>query len=134
MTAPASRGVWRIVAAREIVVKLRDRNFVISTVITIVAIVASLAVSGFVSSRPDKIEVAVTGPETVAVVQVAGGLAAAADTDISFTAYPYPDRAAVEQQVRDGTVEVGLVPVDGGWQLIGKTAENDDATTYISAA
>ncbi|MFI5502162.1 ABC transporter permease [Nocardia asteroides] len=130
----ASRGVWRIVAAREIVVKLRDRNFLISTAITIVAIVASLAISGFVSSRPDQVEIAITGPDTAAVVQLAGGLAQAADSDVTFVARPVADRAAVEQQVRDDVVEVGLVPVAGGWQLIGKTAENDNASTYVTAA
>lgn len=38
--------------------------------------------------------------------------------------------------MRDDAVEVGLVPADPtGWQLIGKTSENDDdATTYITAA
>lgn len=130
----ASRGVWRIVAAREIVVKLRDRNFLISTAITIVAIVASLAISGFVSSRPDQVEIAITGPDTAAVVQTAGGLARAADSDVTFVARPVADRAAVEQQVRDDAVEVGLVPVPGGWALIGKTAENDNASTYVTAA
>ncbi|MFI8975986.1 ABC transporter permease [Nocardia asteroides] len=133
MNAP-TRGVWRIVAAREIVVKLRDRNFLISTAITIVAIVASLAISGFVSSRPDQVEIAITGPDTAAVVQMAGGLAQAADSDVTFVARPVADRAAVEQQVRDDAVEAGLVPVAGGWQLIGKTAENDNASTYVTAA
>ncbi|MFD4428016.1 ABC transporter permease [Nocardia sp. NPDC058497] len=128
-------GVWRIVAAREIVVKLRDRNFVISTVVTVVAIVASLAVSGFLSSRPDKVDVAIAGPEAAVVVETANGLASAADTDTTFTGHAVADRAAVEQLVRDDAVEVGLVPAQPtGWQLIGKTSENDEATTYITAA
>jgi len=127
-----ARGVWRIVAAREIVVKLRDRNFVISTVVTIVAIVASLAISGFLSSRPDRIAVAVTGPDTSAVVETADDLAAAADTDVTFTTRPVADPAAVEQAVRDEQADVGLVPAESGWRLIGKTAEDDNATTYIS--
>ncbi|MFE6923189.1 ABC transporter permease [Nocardia sp. NPDC057663] len=129
------KGVWRIVAAREIVVKLRDRNFVISTVVTVVAIIASLAVSGFLSSRPDKIDVAIAGPEAAVVVETANSLASAADTDTTFTGHTVADRAAVEQLVRDDAVEVGLVPAQPtGWQLIGKTSENDDATTYITAA
>ncbi|MFE3542432.1 ABC transporter permease [Nocardia sp. NPDC059177] len=127
-------GVWRIVAVREIVVKLRDRNFVVSTVVTIVAIVASLAVSGFLGSRPDKIDVAITGPATAAVVETANGLATAADSDTTFIAHEVADRAAVEQQVRDEVVDVGLVPADSGWLLVGKTAEDDEATTYITAA
>ncbi|MGW6425728.1 ABC transporter permease [Nocardia sp. NPDC055053] len=128
-------GVWRIVAAREIVVKLRDRNFVISTVVTVVAIIASLAVSGFLSSRADKVDVAIAGPEAAVVVETANSLASTADTDTIFTGHAVADRAAVEQLVRDDAVEVGLVPAQPtGWQLIGKTSENDDATTFITAA
>ncbi|MBC7301119.1 MAG: ABC transporter permease [Nocardia sp.] len=131
----STRSVWRIVAAREIVVKLRDRNFVISTVVTIVAIIASLAISGFLSSRPDRVDVATAGSQTSVVLDTANSLAADADSDTTFTARPVADRAAVEQAVRAGTVDLGLVPVEpSGWQLIGKTAEDDGATTYITAA
>ncbi|MEU4318971.1 ABC transporter permease [Nocardia fluminea] len=128
-------GVWRIVAAREIAVKLRDRNFVISTVVTLVVILASLVLTGFLSSRPDKIDVAIAGSDTSVVLETANTLASNAGADVSFTARPVADRAAVEQLVREDEVDVGLVPADsGGWQLIGKTAEDDNATTYITAA
>ncbi|MFC9661272.1 ABC transporter permease [Nocardia sp. NPDC127606] len=128
-------GVWRIVAAREIAVKLRDRNFVISTVVTLVVIVASLVLTGFLSSRPDKIDVAIAGSDTSVVLETANTLASNAGTDTSFIARPVADRAAVEQLVREDEVDVGLVPADpSGWQLIGKTAEDDNATTYITAA
>ena len=128
-------GVWRIVAAREIAVKLRDRNFVISTVVTLVVILASLVLTGFLSSRPDKIDVAITGSDTSVVLDAANTLASNAGTDVSFIARPVADQAAVEQLVREDEVDVGLVPADpSGWQLIGKTAEDDNATTYITAA
>ncbi|MFD3428929.1 ABC transporter permease [Nocardia fluminea] len=128
-------GVWRIVAAREIAVKLRDRNFVISTVVTLVVILASLVLTGFLSSRPDKIDVAIAGSDTSVVLETANALASNAGADVSFTARPVADRAALEELVREDEVDVGLVPADsGGWQLIGKTAEDDNATTYITAA
>lgn len=128
-------GVWRIVAAREIAVKLRDRNFVISTVVTLVVIVASLVLTGYLSSRPDKIDVAITGSDTSVVLETANTLASNAGTDVSFIARPVADQAAVEQLVREDEADVGLVPADpSGWQLIGKTAEDDNATTYITAA
>jgi ABC-2 type transport system permease protein len=128
-------GVWRIVAAREIAVKLRDRNFVISTVVTLVVILASLVLTGFLSSRPDTIDVAIAGSDTSVVLETANTLASNAEADVSFIARPVADRAAVEQSVREDEVDVGLVPADpSGWQLIGKTAEDDNATTYITAA
>ncbi|WP_216914079.1 ABC transporter permease [Nocardia noduli] len=132
MSAP--RGVWRIVAAREIAVKLRDRNFLISTLVTIAAIVASLVISTLVTGRTDTIEVAVVGADTEQVLRTADTLADRADKNVAFTARPVADIAAAEQQVRDEQVDVGLVPTDSGWRLIGKSAEDDNAATYLGAA
>ncbi|MBF6088883.1 ABC transporter permease [Nocardia cyriacigeorgica] len=131
-TAP--RRAWLIVAQREIAVKLRDRNFLISTVITIVAIVASLAVSGFLTSRTDKIEVAILDPAAGQVISTADIIADHADAGVDFTAHRVADEAALEQQVRDGTVDAGLLTVPSGWRLVGDTSENDDVKTYITAA
>lgn len=135
LNPPAARGLWRIVAEREVAVKLRDRNFIISTAVTVLVIVASLAFSGFMSSRGDKVDVVTTGTATQQVLTTANGLATAQDKDVTFTARPAVDVAAVERQVRDGKADVGLVPADGGgWRLVSKAEENSDAATYISAA
>lgn len=131
-TAP--RRAWLIVAQREIAVKLRDRNFLISTVITIVAIIASLAVSGFLTSRTDKIDVAITDPAAGQVISTANVLADHADADVDFTAHRVADEAALEQQVRDGTVDAGLLVAPDGWRLLGDTSENDKVDTYVTAA
>lgn len=131
-TAP--RGVWRIVTEREVMVKLRDRNFLISTVVTIVAIVASLAVSGFLSGRTETLDIAVTGTDAARVVQAADGLAELAGGDVIFTTRPLADRAAVEQQVRDGGVDAGLVAEPGGWRLLGAESENENVNTYVTTA
>ncbi|MFC9993996.1 ABC transporter permease [Nocardia sp. NPDC127526] len=133
-TDAAPGGVWRIVAQREIAVKLRDRNFLISTAITIVAIVASLALSGFIGSRTETIEVAVAGTNAGQVIATADTLADSAGKNIDFTAHEVADTAAAEQQVRDETVDIGLAPDEFGWRLIGRSAENTDAATYITAA
>ncbi|WP_062989561.1 ABC transporter permease [Nocardia anaemiae] len=131
----APRGVWRIVAEREVVVKLRDRNFLISTVITIVAIVVSLAISGYVSSRTDKVEVASTGAGADQIIATANSLAESADKKVTFTPHPQADAAAVERQVREDAVDVGLVPAGSGeWRLVGKAGQDDNAATYLTAA
>ncbi|MCU1641467.1 MAG: putative transporter permease [Nocardia sp.] len=131
-SAPA--GVWRIVAQREIAVKLRDRGFLISTIITIVAIVASLTVSGILSSRTTNVNVAIVGNDAAQIVTTASSLAQSANKKVDFTTHEVTDAATLEQQVRDGSVDVGLVSADSGWQLIGKAAKNDDASTYLTAA
>ncbi|MGW0247947.1 ABC transporter permease [Nocardia goodfellowii] len=129
-TAP--RGLWRIVTQREITVKLRDRNFLVSTVITIAVIVATLALSGFLNNRTDELDVAISGQGAGEVIEVANTLAEG--KKVEFTAHTEPDVAAVERRVRDDEVDVGLVPGDSGWRLIGRAAEDDDAKTYLTAA
>ncbi|NKY35358.1 ABC transporter permease [Nocardia speluncae] len=115
-------------------VKLRDRNFLISTVITIVAIVASLAISGFMSGRTETVDIAVTGNDAGPVVQTAAGLAELAGSNVIFSTHPVADVAAVEQQVRDGEADAGLVSDPGGWRLIGKESVNDEVNTYVTTA
>ena len=46
---------------REIVVKLRDRNFVIGTLVTLVLIAGGLGLDAFLSGKSDEVTVAVTG-------------------------------------------------------------------------
>ncbi|MGX1808415.1 ABC transporter permease [Nocardia sp. NPDC055321] len=130
--APA--GIWRIVAAREISVKLRDRNFLISTLVTTLLIVGSLVVSAFAGNRTETLDVAVTGANAAQVVTVANQLAEAADEKVSFVAHEAPDAEAVVRQVREESAEVGLAPDANGWRLYGKAAENDNASTYLTAA
>lgn len=130
----APRGVWRIVTEREIAVKLRDRNFLISTIVTIVAIVASLAITGFLSGKTDTVDVAVLGTGATDVVQAADGIAESTDSNVTFTTHAVADQDALEQQVRDGTVDTGLVAAPDGWRLIGEDAVEDDISTPIVAA
>ncbi|MRH90508.1 ABC transporter permease [Nocardia sp. SYP-A9097] len=130
----APSGVWRIVAAREIAVKLRDRNFLVSTILTVLVIVASLAISAFASSRPTTVDVGIVGAEAVPIVTTANTLADSANKKITFTAHEVADTSTLEQQVKDEMVTVGLLPDASGWRLIGKSAKNDDASTYLTAA
>ncbi|MDF8266165.1 ABC transporter permease [Luteipulveratus flavus] len=125
---------WRIVAAREVAVRLRDRNFLISTGITLAAIIGSMMISGFLSSRGSTTDLAVTGQGATQVVQTAQRVADAQDDDVTFHASAVPDAAAVEQQVADGTVDAGLVRSAQGWQLIGDTDEDTDLSRYVGTA
>ncbi|MFE6857247.1 ABC transporter permease [Nocardia sp. NPDC057668] len=130
----APSGIWRIVAAREISVKLHDRNFLISTIVTTLLIVGSLVVSGFASNRTETLDVAVTGADATQIVTLANQLATAADEKVSFVAHTVPDLDAVTAQVRDESADVGLGPDTNGWKLYGKAAENENAATYLTAA
>ncbi|MEV6067515.1 ABC transporter permease [Nocardia sp. NPDC052001] len=127
-------GVWRIVAAREIAVKLRDRNFLVSTILTVLVIVASLGISAFVGSRATTVDVAIISADAAPIVAAANALADNANKNVTFTAHQVADAGTADQQVKDEKVTVGLLPDANGWRLIGKSAENDDASTYLTAA
>ncbi|MBO0853447.1 MAG: ABC transporter permease [Nocardia sp.] len=128
-------GPWSIVARREIAVKVRDRNFIMSTVFTIAAIALSLAVSTIVGSHTDTMKIAVTGQDAQQLVAAADHIAAAKDAKTRMTAHPATDIAAVEQAVRSGSADAGLVPdPPTGWRLIGKSSRNNDLDTAVGTA
>ena len=124
--APETQAAWRIVAGREIMVKLRDRNFVISTLTTLAIMVIAFAVSFALSGQTESKTLAVTSPEGAALAQQAAdtsGEAAATSpmvsTDVELTIEEYPDDAAAEQAVTSGDADAALVGAPGSWTLVG---------------
>ncbi|XVV11506.1 ABC transporter permease [Actinoplanes sp. CA-131856] len=86
----------RVVAAREIRVKLRDRTFLFSTVFFLLIAVASTVLPAVLNSGPSS--VAVADQATAAVLRQAG-------LDVRQVA----DDAAAEQLVRSGDVDAAVV-------------------------
>jgi ABC-2 type transport system permease protein len=132
--APRTSGqpVWPIVMVREIVVKLRDRNFVVGTVITLVLIAGGLALQAFLSGKSNDVTAVVTGDGARPVMQQVGETAAQRDDAMNLTIQDAPDVAAVESAVRDGSADVGLVHTADGWRLVGKTDVKPSMTAYVT--
>ena len=59
---------WRLVASREVDVKLRDKGFIISMIITVLLIVAISVVLSIISSKHDHDSVVVTDDKAAAIV------------------------------------------------------------------
>jgi ABC-2 type transport system permease protein len=110
-----------LVAEREIKARLRSKSFVISTVILLVIVLASVVVGGVLSSNPSRTPVAVVGTAGQAVERL---------SDIEVT--QVPDVAAAERLVRDGTVDAGLVP-DQASELGFKVLAEDKAPAELIA-
>ncbi|GGM41092.1 hypothetical protein GCM10011608_27330 [Micromonospora sonchi] len=85
----------RLVAAREIRVKLRDRTFLISTLIFFLIAAAATFLPPLLAG----------GPPTVAATEAAAGPLHAAGLQVRTVA----DDAAAEQAVRDGDVDAAVV-------------------------
>ncbi|QAY61950.1 ABC transporter permease [Xylanimonas allomyrinae] len=115
MTAPApvvglspARAAW-LVAQRELSTRLRQRSFLITTALLVVAVVAGIFVAHAASGGSSGTTIAATDQGTASAVEQATS-AAGVDATVTTVA----DRAAGEAQVRDGDLDVLVVPADGG--------------------
>lgn len=125
---------WRVVAQREIAVKLTDKVFLGSTAFMLVATVLAIGVSTFFSSRVDRPEVAVVGADGVALVQAADELARDADSDVSPTAVEVDDAAAAERLVAREEASVALLPAGDGWEVVGTDDVDGSLQRYLGEA
>lgn len=134
--APRTSGqaVWPIVMVREIIVKLRDRNFVISTVVTLVLIAGALGLQVILAGRSNEVTAAVTGDGARQVMAQVGQAAQQRDDALELTIDDAADPAAVETAVRNGTADVGVIHGTAGWRLVGKTEVKATMTAYVTDA
>ena len=132
--APRTSGqaVWPIVMVREIVVKLRDRNFVVGTLVTLLLIAGGLGLQAFLSGKSNDVTAVVSGEGARQVMQQVGQTASQREDAVNLTVDDAPDAAAVEAAVRDGRADVGLVHDADGWRLVGKTDLKPSMTAYVT--
>ena len=104
--APArtDRGMWRVVAARDFSVRLRDKGFVISTAITVTVLTVFILVRAFASGG-DAFALGVVGDRALAAT--AASVGERAGVEVAVTAIP--DERAAERALRDGRVDAVLV-------------------------
>lgn len=120
---------WLIVTQRELMVKLKDKSFWISTLVTLLIIAASFAIPFLMNSGDTKVAVGNDQAETV--VNAAKDVAEQNPTMSGWVVERVADQAAAEQAVRDGDAKAALVlGDDGGWTLVGK----DSVSSQIIAS
>ncbi|WP_328425950.1 ABC transporter permease [Micromonospora sp. NBC_00389] len=107
----------RLVAAREIRVKLRDRTFLFGTLFFLLIAAAGTILPPLLSG----------GPASVAVTQDAAGPLRAAGLDVRVV----PDDRAAEQAVRDGDVDAAVV---AGPAVLAMDEAPDDVVQALSSA
>jgi ABC-2 type transport system permease protein len=128
------QAVWPIVMTREIVVKLRDRTFLVGTVVTLVILGGALGLQMFMSGRSHDVTVAVSGDGARAVMEQVGTTASQRQDNISLKISDATSAEAVTAQVRDEQANVGLVHDATGWRLLAKTAIDPTMTGYVTEA
>ncbi len=119
-TGPGHGGVpfaeaVRLVAGREVAVKLRDKGFLISTAVTLLIIVAAFVAPTLLAGGSDDYDLAVAGDEATAVATVLEDPdGPAAVEEISVTAVQAPGAAAAEALVTDGEADAALLSTGTG--------------------
>lgn len=110
-------GAVGLVAGREVAAKLRDKGFVISTVVTLVVIVAAFVLPSLVAGGTSEYELALAGDEAVAAgpaLAGAGERAEATGDDLTLGVTTVDDPAAAEALVVDGEADAALLSTGTG--------------------
>jgi ABC-2 type transport system permease protein len=102
--ARTDRGMWRVVAARDFWVRLRDKGFVISTAITVTVLTVFILVRAY-AGGVDTFDLGVVGDRAVA--EAAAALGERAGIEVAVT--PLPDDEEADRALRDGRVDAVLV-------------------------
>ena len=128
---PPVKNPWLVVTVREITVKLTDRNFLLSTGLTLVLIIASVAVSTFLGSRTSDFTVAVPSSEGREIVEAGATAIEADDSGDTLTAKEVADEAAARQAVRDGDVDAALLADGDEWVVVGLDEVDDTLSATL---
>jgi ABC-2 type transport system permease protein len=104
--APTDRGMWRVVAARDFWVRLRDKGFVISTAITLTILSVFILLRAY-GGGPGSFDLGYVEDRSVA-----DRVAAFADrAGVEVSVVGFPDRLGADAALRAGRVDAVL---DGG--------------------
>ncbi len=117
MSYPAPAMPWWIVARREIMAKLTQKGFWISTIVVVVLLVAGFFFTFMFANSQDKMTVGVTDDAGAQVVAIA---AQASGRDIQSSTMP---EDKIEAAVEDGDIAVGLVQTADGWDILVDSVE-----------
>ncbi len=122
---------WLIVARREMAVKLTDRNFLVSTVLTVLLLAGVFVAQAILAGRESSYAVAVASPEGASLVDTTAKRAAAGSGGLTITTTRYADAAAAEAAVRSGSVDAALERGTDGWSLVTLREANDTLTREL---
>ena len=129
-TSGDDAGMWRVVAVREFMGRVRDRGFLISTGITLVVLTAFILIGAFGGGGPESFDLGVAaGAE-----QLGSAVAAAGRTqgiDVRIHTFQVAGRA--RSAVADGSVDAALIAEDGRTTVLGAKEVPDALQTLIEA-
>jgi ABC-2 type transport system permease protein len=106
---PTDSGAWRLVAARDFRVRLRDKGFFISTAITLTVLTVFILLRAFGSESTPSFDLAITGTDPDRIESLAAEIESAADRrGVEVEIRVYDDEPSAEAAVLEGRVDAAL--------------------------
>ncbi len=125
---------WGIVAIREIVVKLTDRNFLVSTGLTLLLLIGIMGFNAFMASRESTKTVAVVDQAGAATVEVAAAQLRASEDMTTLRSTTYPDDGAARAAVENGDAQAYLHRGADGWTMTSESQPDNTVRTLLADA
>jgi ABC-2 type transport system permease protein len=114
VTDAGDRELWRLVARRDFWVRLRERSFLISTLLNLAVISVLIVIRAFGGAGSASFDVGVVGDDPIGRVLPASGAAVAAGIDV----VRYEEARAALEALRSGSVDA----VIDGDRIVGRTS------------
>lgn len=135
-----TRPAWQIVALRELSVKARDKNFLMSLLITLLLVAGSFGVQIWLAGKTQTSKIAVVSTQSdagltgKALIQAAEKDAKAAGDKVAYQPIQVNGADEARTVVKDGRADMALLPDTGGWKLLGGKDIDADVTKYVTQA
>lgn len=109
---------WLIVTLREVTVMVRDKSFIITTLITVALIVGSVVFAGIMGDKTTTSTIAFAeNGRTADLLASANELAISNDQKIELTAHPVPSGDNALETLRAKDADLVLAPTPDGYSL-----------------
>jgi ABC-2 type transport system permease protein len=133
-------GAWRLVASREVVVRIRSKAFWVSSAAMIVLVLAGALALHLSSGRDTTYKIAVTTKVDASMITSADVAPAKAQDSsstsgqVKFTPILVGDRDAAKKLAQAGDADIALVPSErgSGWTLISRGQPDAAVTDFVA--
>ena len=112
---------WATIARREIMVKLTDKSFIISTIVSLAVTALAFAGVQIFANRSTTTDIVVTNQQAAAIVQGTDSLVRKKNAKSSVNVVEVSSDEEAEHLVSAGDADAWLRQADGSWQLVWKT-------------
>ncbi len=126
---------WKVIAGREINVRIRDKAFLGATAFLLVALIVGIVLSSVLGGRPETYRLGVVDDTGSAIAESAQEvLRSQSGTEDVVEAVELDGTGEAEGAVTDETVDAALVPGQGGYELLGDREVDSSLSAAVAAA